>query len=134
MLRLSLFFIGFLFIFASCNFNFTASGSIRIDTTKDSLDIVYKNVQVIVNDMNHDEIKERISSQFPSFSKETIKDSGMKYTKMWSADKNDTDANVYIKVTLNCSPSQSDEAMEVIKLYESHIIDELKKHSISVIK
>ena len=132
MLRTSLLYLGLIFIISSCNVNFSASVSIRIDTNKDSLDIVYKKVQDIVNDMNHDEIKEKISNQFQDFNKENIIGSGLIFRKAWTVGE-DTDANVYVRVTLNCGPSDSDKAMEVINSYESFIIEELKNNNINVI-
>lgn len=132
MLRSGLLFWGLIFIVSSCNFNYSASGSIRINTNKDSLDLVFKNVQDIVNNMNHEEIQEKVSNQFPGFSKEIIKGSTIKFTKMWAVDE-DTDANVYVRVTLNCDPSGRDKAMAVIKSYESYIIDELQSQNVNVI-
>ncbi len=133
MTKLSIFLIGFLLVLASCTFNSNSSGSIRIDTTTDSLALVFKNVQVIVNDMDHDEIKQKVSNQSPDFSKASIKNSYMKYGKMWDPRNKDGEANIYVRVTLNCSPFKSEEAMKVIELYESYIIDELKKNNISVV-
>lgn len=132
MLKFRLLFFGLIFIISNCNFNYSASGFIRIDTNKDSLDIVFKKVQDIVNDMNHDEIKEKVSNQFPDFNKENIKGCGIRFRKTWTVGE-DTDANVYVRVTLNCGPSESDKAIKVINSYESFIIEELKNNNVNVI-
>jgi len=133
MIRNSLLLIGITFLISSCNFNFSASGSIRIDTPKDSLNLVYKNVQEIVNNMDHEKIKEELVEQFPNFDSETIKGSRMSFTKMKTLGESNDDANVFVRVILNCSPTDSEKAMEVIKSYESYIIDELKSNNINVI-
>ncbi|SKC24276.1 hypothetical protein [Alkalitalea saponilacus] len=112
--------------FSSCYFNMSSSGSIQLETTKDSMDIVLKNVREIVEGLNHNDIKKEITEKFKDFDKNSINNINIGYTKFWSAGGGDNKATVIIRV--NISSSDFEKSREVIDFYEGFIIPELKKN------
>jgi hypothetical protein len=109
--------------FSSCTFTSSSSGSIKLETTKDSMDIIMNDVKEIVESLDHDNIKKQIIAKFKDFDETAINNIYISYTKLWSEGE---DATVTVRV--NVSSSNFDDADGIIDFYESFIISELKKN------
>jgi hypothetical protein len=126
-MRRIIFILGIVLIsFSSCHFNASSSGSIQLETTKDSMDIVLKDVRGIVEGLNHNDIKKEITNKFKDFNKTSINNINIGYSKFWGAGEGDNEATIIIRV--NISSSDFEKAREIIDSYESFIIPELKKN------
>ncbi|MFC2151235.1 hypothetical protein ACFLSE_01795 [Bacteroidota bacterium] len=119
-----------LFFLNSC-FSSSTSGSIRLKFTKDNVDSELVKIKAIVDSMDHNMIKEKIANKFTDFKKQNIDNSVIRYTKYWTANSDDNEATIVIRVEMNCGMSEFELAEKVIEFYEEFIITELETNGYS---
>ena len=133
--------LAMLFI-SSCSLisNFSVSETIHINTSKENLKIVYKEVQEIIDNLDKQHIKEQILDKYPHADENEISVIQMQISMIeesFSSSSNikKTSAeNCYVTVEMdmNYDKSKSEEAHKVIKAYKTKTIEALKRKGISL--
>jgi hypothetical protein len=123
-------------LISSCKFSFTVSETMKIATTKESIDADVKKGRTVIDNVNQQVIKEDIYNKYPDAIKQYVDKIMISIVKEKNKDiaSNAETFKLQIKITMNYDKSKSGQAKEIIQFYGKHISEELVNKNIIIEK